>query len=128
MINENELIEGCNVQFKEKLFSVKWKQVNKVIIRPVDDIGFIETTYENIEPVTVTPEILKNIGFTETADSLFEYSDKEKWAYKVDLSNPEQLRLIIKGEESVVDKMHLHQLQKKIFEDSKELVVLKSST
>jgi hypothetical protein len=126
MIPDDEIIEGCNVLFKDKLFSVKWKQINKVIIRPVDDIGFIETGYDNLEGVVITPEILEKIGFKSVKQDVYSYEDKQERKYEVDLSDPQRTLCRIDGNDADLPGLTLHQLQKQIFLLSNEACSLKN--
>jgi hypothetical protein len=126
MIPDDEIIEGCNVLFKDKLFSVKWKQINKVIIRPVDDIGFIETGYETLEGVVITPEILEKIGFKSVKQDVYIYEDKQERKYEVDLSDPQRTVFKIDGNDADLPGLALHQLQKQIFLLSNEACSLKN--
>ncbi|HEX8334435.1 MAG TPA: hypothetical protein VF622_17560 [Segetibacter sp.] len=125
MIEENEIIEGCNVLYKDKFFSVKWKQINKVIIRPVDDIGFIETNYDSLEGVVITSEILEKIGFNKIKDDVYSYRDKKEKTYEVDLSDPQKTVFKIDGKSAGLSIVALHQLQKQIYTLSDEACLLK---
>jgi hypothetical protein len=126
MIQEDEIIEGCNVLYNGKLFSVKWKQNNKAIIRPVDDIGFIEVSYDNLEGVVLTSEILAKIGFSRIKGDVYSYKGMNDTIYEVDLSDPQQIMFKINGSDAGLSNLTLHELQKQIYTLSNEACLLKS--
>ena len=123
MISENEITEGCNVSFNGVLFSVKWKQATSVIIRPIDDIGFIQTNYEALEPITIDEEVLEKIGFNKKFENVFAYTDKEERVYEIELLN-DSISLRVDGQE-INDALYLHKLQKLVFDLCKECLSLK---